>query len=243
MIIGGFAGAKGRGGLLVLALTMGLLMAWLGCWQLTRAAQKRQLLELNQQRGQLELSLQDLLVKEDRYGYQLSLEGGFAPGLTLFLDNQVYQGQPGYQVLRPLVTAQGLLLVDLGWVPQGEDRQVIPAVSQPAGEYRIRGRVARPYHPPLRLGGPEEEWPTRVQAIDTPRLAARWQRPVLPFVLILEEGGSWPELVRHKPDNPMTPERHIGYAVQWFAMTLTLAGLTLWWWHKGSAHDDDKEVE
>ena len=41
----------------------------------------------------------------------------------------------------------------------------------------------------------------------------------------------------------MTPERHIGYAVQWFAMTLTLAGLTFWWWRKASAHDDDKEVE
>lgn len=240
MIIGGFAGAKGRVGLLVLACAMALLMVWLGSWQLTRAAQKRQLLDQMHQRGQVELSLQDLLVKEDRYGYQLSMEGGFAPGVTLFLDNQVYQGRPGYQVLRPMVTAQGLLLVDLGWLPQGQDRQVIPAVSQPAGEYRVRGRVARPYHPPLHLGNAEEEWPHRLQTIDTPWLAKQWHQPVLPFVLVLEEGGAWPELIHRQPEMPMAPSRHIGYAVQWFVMALTLIGLTAWWWRK-TTHEVETE--
>jgi len=70
------------------------------------------------------------------------------------------------------------------------------------------------------------DWPRLVNAVDAAALWRELGRQGLADELRLEPGparyvGAWP-LVN------MSPDKHLGYALQWFALAATLLGLTVW---------------
>ncbi|AEY00425.1 hypothetical protein GU3_03340 [Oceanimonas sp. GK1] len=215
-----------RGGLLVLTAVMTGLMVFMGMWQLSRADEKRRLLQEWKQRSQIELELKEALAMQSPFGYRLRVGGVFLAGGELFLDNQIEQGRPGYRLIRPLQTPQGLLAVDWGWLPAGEDRRQLPQVEiLDDTPVLVSGALVRPWQPPLSLGGGEPDPQSRRIASLAPELlASRWGQPVLPMVLKTDmDTGGWQPVV-------MGPEKHLGYAVQWFAMTAAI-WLAAWWWN------------
>jgi cytochrome oxidase assembly protein ShyY1 len=80
-------------------------------------------------------------------------------------------------------------------------------------------------------------WPRVVQSIDITELAADFDLPIYPYTVRLAEHypgsyqANW-QLVN------LQPSKHIGYAVQWFAMSFTLvliallANTNIWAWLK-----------
>ncbi|WP_375056334.1 SURF1 family protein [Zobellella sp. DQSA1] len=202
-------------GLLALTLLMTTLMVTMGIWQLSRADDKRQLLQEWQQRRDIVLDLDEALAIGSPFGYRLDVGGVYLAGGDLFLDSQIQDGRVGYRLIRPLQTPYGLLAVDTGWWPADADRRRLPVVTLPEGTVQLSGVLIRPYRPPLSLGGAPDPQARRINGLDPGLLQSRWGQRALPFVLRLEEGAEWQPVV-------MGPERHLGYAVQWFAMALAV---------------------
>ncbi|GAA3544060.1 SURF1 family protein [Zobellella aerophila] len=221
-------------GLLVLTGVMIALMTVMGVWQLSRAEEKRQLQLEWDSRSQIELELAEALAVNAPFGHRLRVSGVYLAGGDLFLDNQIEQGRVGYRLVRPLQTAAGLLAVDLGWVEAGADRRRLPVVSPPDEDsIELSGFIVRPYLPPLSLSSHRQDLVSaRVQSLQPELLARQWGEPVQPFVLKLVEGDAlesgWQPVV-------MGPERHTGYAIQWFVMALAvlITGLMFYRrWHE-----------
>jgi len=157
--------------------------------------------------------------------------GRFLPGLVL-LDNQMRHGRAGVKLYRPFRSDEGaVLLVDLGWRALPADR-TLPDVPMPPSPVVVRGLLAPPPAPGLALGpastpaGPQRWLASRLQPdalaplLGLPTLPPRVLRldPALPF-------GDERDL--DLLPNTLPPERHLGYAVQWFALALTVLVVAL----------------
>lgn len=218
------------------------LTASLGVWQLGRAELKRALLAQQQaQRAAPPLGwdeLRDAAARgtlEQLYGRAVRLQGRWVAPATVLLDNRPHQGRAGYVAVTPLQAAEApvAVLVQRGWLPRlSDERSRVPALLTPDDQaVRVEGRLAPP---PSRLFqlGPDEEGPIR-QNIDVVVAAARWRLPLL--LASVQQTGPGEErtadglaLQRDWPVVAVAPEKHLGYAVQWFALAGLIAALYVW---------------
>ena len=218
---------------LVVALLLPLLVG-LGFWQLSRADEKRVLLAEFEARRQADpVAVTDLERLADLAHVRIRLQGQFDAGHSLLLDNRVRGGQVGVELLQPFYDQpSGLwLLVNRGWLPWPDRRQA-PRYSTPEQPLEL---VARVYVPPgstfqLQADPTTSTWPKLVTALDPERLWRQLGRGGLAYEVRLEAGPAayqtqWPLVA-------MGPEKHTGYAVQWFALAAALFCLYLYFgWH------------
>lgn len=206
-----------------------LLFIQLGLWQLGRADDKRAIIaQYNAgQHTQVDLDQRDAT---DLLRYQrVRVSGRYDPAHQVLLDNMPsVQGRPGYRVLTPFQTTKGeWLLVDRGWVPPGPTREVLPEVDVAAQVRTIAGRLEELPQPGMRLGEPSLPsgvltWP---QVMNFPRredLQQVLDRPLAPRIVALD--ADQPDGYERSAALQMRfgPERHVGYAVQWFALALAV---------------------
>jgi cytochrome oxidase assembly protein ShyY1 len=88
----------------------------------------------------------------------------------------------------------------------------------------IQGRIYQPGNQILLLNDPNPlstEFPIIVQQIDVEKMIAAVGKRVYPFVIRLE-AGQLGALPRYWPGTVMSPEKHRGYAIQWFSMALVV---------------------
>lgn len=235
--------------LVVLALLPGLIA--LGCWQLSRAEQKRELLATYAERQvEAPLALAELQSLADPAFHRVQLFGHFDANHSLLLDNRLRDGQAGVELLQPFHDqASGLwLLVNRGWLAW-PDRRVPVQFSTPETVLSLQAWV---YVAPgstfqLHADPPGGAWPRLLTAVNAAPLWASLGRDGFAHELRLEPGpGSyrldWPVVA-------MGPEKHLGYAVQWFALAAALFALYLYFgWHNnkeqphGSRHASTQHV-
>lgn len=67
-----------------------------------------------------------------------------------------------------------------------------------------------------------------MQRVDLVRIREQLKRPLLPFVLRLSPASDHGYERDWRVRTGLTPERHLGYAVQWFALAVALVGLCVW---------------
>ncbi|WP_394202620.1 SURF1 family protein [Shewanella waksmanii] len=208
------------------------MLVKLGFWQLARAEQKQTIaadLAERQQTGPLDF--QQLLTKS----HQHSLTGFTAKILvtpsskgTILLDNQTFKGKVGYlayQLVQP-TASNYLLMMELGFVAAGKDRQQLPTVATLAAPQVIQGRVYQKSINPLSSQLlAENGWPMRIQNLNLPQLSEHLGQPIAPFVVQATniEGN---ELPQPWQPIPMAAKKHIGYAVQWFSLAAALIVLS-----------------
>lgn len=212
-----------------LALFFGLLFLRLGFWQLERAAEKKQLLQamtsLEQQEA-ITWSSGQPLPKQ----YQpIRVQGHFLPMIFL-LDNQHQDHRFGYDVLSPLQLAdKRVVLVDRGWIPGDRARLHFPTIYTPSELVQLQGYAYFPSKNNWILGPEWEEKGQNLMVIE--RINAKLirqilQKSVYPFIIRL--GKKEPNgFLRHWAVVSMPPERHLGYALQWFVMALVVLVLFL----------------
>ncbi|MBN9286559.1 MAG: hypothetical protein BGO43_06245 [Gammaproteobacteria bacterium 39-13] len=211
------------------------LLCSLGCWQLSRAAQKQALLsQASEARTQQPLSVHALLTEANpstlRY-YPIKLSGTFFNDQTILLDNKVNNGEVGYHVLVPfLLNEHTLILVNRGWIPQGRSRAILPSISPIKGETTIEGYLDFAYRNPLIKSAIESniiQWPLRMQQLDMGLLKDTLGKNIYPMLVTLNNESSFAFSSPKAPVVWMSPERHQGYAVQWFSLAATLFGFYL----------------
>lgn len=194
----------------------------LGEWQLRRSAEKRVQDAAFARGDDAPMALPARPADAARY-LHVRVRGHYLAGRQFLLDNSTQGGVAGYRVLTPLERDDGVvLIVDRGWVPGGASRARLPDVAVGEGEREVAGRLDLPPEAGIRLEATAEAgWPRRVSFPRIEALASALGRPVYPRLLLLDAsapdgyGRAW------QPGG-LTPERHLGYAVQWFGLALTL---------------------
>jgi surfeit locus 1 family protein len=211
----------------LLALAGIALFASLGRWQLHRAEEKRALFE-GFAAGNLEaVDLPGGLTPVERYR-RVRASGRYDAGRQFLLDNMPRDGVPGVHVLTPLVRDDGsVVIVDRGWIAIGGDRAALPALPVDGAPRTVTGRADALPRPAVELEAPPGSgWPRLVSFPTTAQLAAALGAAVHPQVLLLDE--EQPEgFVRDWRPPGMTPDKHVGYAIQWFGLAAAVAGTWL----------------
>ena len=221
--------AMKRLGWWLLAIAVASLFAMLGVWQLGRAQQKRVMLEQAQAtiaaRRPLVLAAASETARAAGYDWAAGT-GRFLPAPAVLLDSQMHAGQVGVRVYRAFLADDATVpvLVDLGWLPV-PDRHHMPTLPVP-DLHDVRGLLMPPPSHGLvaAISTPLPGGDVLVTALPVPDLEATLGQVALaPRVLRLDPdmhiGG---ERDLDVLPNTMPPERHIAYAVQWFAMAATI---------------------
>jgi surfeit locus 1 family protein len=220
------------GWLVVAVLGIGAF-ASLGSWQWQRGVEKRaRLAQQATALAQAEPLALAAALQAAAAVQQVEGRGRFAPRLLL-LDNQQRQGKVGLRVygLAEVEGAAPRLLVDLGWVAMPPER-VPPALVPPAGERVLAGLLAAWPGQGLRLA--DNQWPEEASTpvllgyLDRGEIERAFGVPLAPGVLRLSPqlDYGYPRDLELLP-NTLPPERHFGYAVQWFALAATVAAVYL----------------
>ncbi len=207
--------------LLVIIVALPLLLR-LGFWQVQRADQKQLLLDAaTARRDQPAVDIQSLT---DYPNYLPAFaEGVFDSERYWLLDNRIRQGQFGYEIIALLnLAGGGKVLVERGWIAADPGRQVLPELSWPEGEVRLRGELYRSTEKPFTLGEQVVKgWPRRQQWLEVDKISDEIDG-LLPTVLRLHEDS--PAALRtDRILINVSPQKHRGYALQWFAMAGVLA--------------------
>ena len=166
--------------------------------------------------------------------------GKFVAARQILIDNKVYAGRAGYQVVTPLALADGrVVLVNRGWVAQGTSRADLPSATPPAGVVLVRGRLAIPTTNYLELRADAPKGPVW-QNLDPARFRAATGIEVLP-VVVEETDAPTPGggLVRDWPAPDFGIEQHRIYMVQWYAFALTAVVLWAWFYLRRSGGSVD----
>jgi cytochrome oxidase assembly protein ShyY1 len=155
------------------------------------------------------------------------LRGTFDTTRQLLLDGQVSRGQPGLHVwsMLRLENSKKLVLVDRGWIPLGRDRNRLAHIDTPEGALELVGTWQRLPRPGLRLAANDcnrSQWPRVVQypAIDELRCLLG---PELADGVLWLDAAEAHGYRREWLHGGIPPERHYGYALQWFALAVAVA--------------------
>lgn len=200
------------------------LFVRLGIWQLDRGHEKQRLLNSSHAesvRPPVLWRADDALPKQ----YQALQVRGHFLSTTLLLDNQHYQHQFGYDVLSPLVLADGsIVLVDRGWIMRDPQAHQLPDIEIPAGNLQVFGSAYYPSSKHWILGQALEEKNASfaiVELLDVPLISQFLHKSVYPFI-IRQNKAEAHGYMREWAIVSMPPTRHYGYAVQWFAIALVI---------------------
>jgi len=200
----------------------------LGFWQLDRAEEKRDLIELfKKQNKSGPLYIKDFIAKDKKLNYRLAkIDGHYVLDKQIFIDNKVHQGKTGVYVMTPfkLKNSEYSILVNRGWVPMVIDRSSLPQIKTPAQFLKLTGKIKVSGKKPFMVGDQfqsNQGWPALMQWISFKDIESKSGLKLLPYIFLLDEkeqGG----YVRNWKPVVMQPEKSTSYAVQWFTLALAL---------------------
>lgn len=215
------------------AVLVMLAFCQLGRWQLQRMHAKQALLaqQVPARAQPMRLAQAQAAPRQLRW---VEDHGRYLPG-TVLLDNQTRAGRAGVKVYQPFRSDEGaLVLVDQGWLPMPPDRTV-PSIKARTGPARVAGLLAPAPAAGLVLG------PALTPAAQPGVwLASRLPADTVAAALALPPGSLAAPVLRLDPalpggyardlellPNTLPPSRHLGYAVQWFGLALTVLVVAL----------------
>ena len=224
--------------LLTLGAVIGVAVTFsLGVWQWGRAHEKLALQAQQQARQALPALGQDTLRivprAPDLLHRTVNLRGQWLATHTVYLDNRQMQARVGFYVITPLRLSPGqvgepdaVVLVQRGWVPRSfTDRQQLPAITTPAGEVTVVGRIA-PAPSKLYAFDGADTGPIR-QNLDLPAFRAETGLPLLEGS-VQQTGASSEGLLRDWPVPANSADKNYGYAFQWWALCGVIFLLYVW---------------
>ena len=207
------------------------LFARLGVWQLARMHEKEAMLaavhHVVSARDARPLSIAADAARATLYDW-VAADGHFLDTPAVLLDNQSrddHAGVRAYRVFQSDAAQAPPVLVELGWLPVPGDRRMPPVAPIPAGQH-VDGLLTPPPSAGLvrAMVMPQSDGNLLTVRLDLPMLRRALHLPTLaPRVLKLDP--ALPMGYARDLDilpNTLPPARHLGYAVQWFGLALTV---------------------
>ncbi|MFK8042163.1 SURF1 family protein [Congregibacter sp.] len=205
----------------------------LGFWQLDRAQEKSELALSESQRAiaaPIDVASLIEMPTEERAYRAVTVSGEYVPDAVILLDNQIRDGRYGhdvYGVFYDQDSGQHVLL-NRGWVPGDASRRSVPQVEVPMGQFTLSTSAYVPPGEPYLLAEDQFnslEWPLLVQTVSSPALRKILRADLSGSLLATELRLLAQEPTGFRRDWPVvnvSPEKHQGYAVQWFTMAAAL---------------------
>lgn len=221
-------------GVFTTLLTIGFLclMVYMAQWQSGKAEYKDKLHNSIVARKDLAPVTLAELPKDvdDRLFLPVRLTGKFDWAHSFLLDNIVYNDRVGYDVYTPLHLADGMtVLINRGFVPQGDSRQKLPDVSAPAGTVQIKGLLDTLPPKGFVLSSKANQtkgWPRVLQYIDLKEIQGFLNTKTKIFDMVVWLDPKDPNsFIGHQPALNLNSAMNSGYAFQWYAMTVALTGI------------------
>jgi surfeit locus 1 family protein len=198
-----------------------VILASLGTWQTHRGFEKQALFAAFA-RGDSPAAPYGAAGGQDRYTH-VRVEGRYVPARQLLLDNMTHDGRIGYRVLTPLRTTLGIVLVDRGWIPAPPRRDQWPDLAVSDALRTVTGRIDQLPRAGINLAASDGAgWPRRLSYPDLATVRRVYGEAVDPAIILLDASANDGYLRDWKPGG-LPPERHFGYAVQWYGLALALA--------------------
>jgi surfeit locus 1 family protein len=212
----------------VALVTLGLaVFVSLGYWQLGRAHEKQALFDAFMQGSQDTVDATGLGFDELARYQHVRLRGAYDATRQILLDNMPsVTGRPGFRVLTPFERAdgRGWVLVDRGWVPLGATREDLPDVTVGVREREVSGILDVLPIPGMRVGPAaapgNHDWPRVLLFPTETDVESALGIDVEPRIVLLDAGAPDGFERKWRPALGFGPERHLGYAIQWFAFAL-----------------------
>jgi surfeit locus 1 family protein len=207
-----------------------IMLVSLGFWQLGRAEEKKVFLIKEQHsatKDVIKLSTNTVIDPEELRYRKTELTGKYDQKHQFLIDNQIINGKAGYFVLTPF-KIDGMnkaVLVNRGWVTLNKDRRVLPEIAIALIETTLSGTINNFPSVGIRLKGaeiPTDGWPSVVQVVDIDILSKKTGYSLLPFQIELDADIRDGYIRDWKKRTSISPEKHTAYAVQWFALAITL---------------------
>lgn len=199
-----------------------LLFLWLGRWQLQRMHEKEALFTQFESGAIITLPLSKVDPATARYQHVIAT-GRYDSQHQFLLDNMTHEERAGYRVLTPLIGPDGsAVLVDRGWRPMGASREQLPDVAVPDNLRGLSGTLDDPPRAGIHLAGETGQgWPRVLSYPTLGELEKAYGHKLFPRIILLDADQPDGFLREWRPAT-FPPERHLAYAVTWFALAATV---------------------
>jgi surfeit locus 1 family protein len=163
----------------------------------------------------------------------VTLQGEWLVEQSLLLDNRVYQRKVGYELLTPFRLRDGaLIMVNRGWLEKPA-AMVAAGVALAQPNDRVSGTL---YTPSVGYAigeaiNPGQSAPKVSLYLDLEAFSQELGQALQPVVLVVDDDDV-NSLVRIWQSIVVGPERHYGYALQWFGLALVLVIFGIIWVRK-----------
>ena len=207
----------------------------LGLWQWSRWQERRAILaNLEHALAEAPRSYRDSLPTAAAVvGRRITVFGRYDENRQFLLRGRPNAGEPGVEVVTPLVMASGsAVLVNRGWLASEDGAHARPQDYPEPGERQVTG-YAEPLtkghagYPYLRLAGDTLELFSAAH-LDPDSLTARLPYPVAGFWLRESPGPAVAPAPRRSSPPMPNPGMHLGYAIQWFAIAALILAGSVW---------------
>jgi len=225
------------------------LLFWLGQWQLDREQEKTQLQQDYEMRTLAPAIPLDAVdwQRQDLGFLKVMASGRFAQERVYLLDNKIHNGRVGYELINPFVTESGqTVLINRGWLAQGASRSELPSIPIIEGLVTIQGSIYVPLDEVFLLSGVEESatnvGPKVIQSLEIDALSTGMEKNIAPYSVRLLEKSPGLTQANWQAVN-MSPEKHRGYAVQWFAMLFALLVMFIYFGFKNPLLNRNRDAK
>ena len=208
-----------------------LILCGLGTWQVARYNDKQvriAQIETRAEQGVLDHSRLASLPLDDVRDVQVQVQPLQVSEQVMWLDNRQRNGRVGYELIVPVQTESGWLLANMGWRQGRKDRLSLPAVplltelnDELIGAVSVPGLNRFVQETAVNDG----QFPKVIQQIEFNGISALLGQPLLPYMLTVTQ--THPDFERQWQPVVMAPQKHLGYALQWFGLAIA-AGVIYW---------------
>ena len=231
--------------LIIFVAVLGIVFVNLGEWQLDRLAQRRERNASTIANEQMPIRPYEQvftrpIIDADQW-QRVEARGTFDPDHQFVVRYRSNGEADGYEVVTPLHTATGTVLVDRGFSPLVRGAQIPSAApAPPTGEVTVVGHVRRNERGRRAATAPVNN---QMRLINSDAIAATLPYPVSPGYIGLltvqpeQQGGFQPIRLPELSEGP-----HFWYAVQWFMFTAVgVAGIVVFIRGDLRARREDRE--
>lgn len=206
----------------------------LGYWQLSRAQEKQQRLNiLNQPNQQAMTQIATISDEAIRNFEPIELPVELELDINLLLENKIQNGELGYHVLNLVrePTSGKAFLVNRGWIAGRAHRDDLPSIDLPLHQWQIKGRLY-PINPQVLSADATIESHgnlLRLPVLDSfilSKLEERLGKDIEPYLVRLDSEVNGTFSVDWAWVS-MPPEKHLAYAFQWFGLAFTFLIVSL----------------
>ncbi|WP_168627253.1 MULTISPECIES: SURF1 family protein [unclassified Cryobacterium] len=215
-------------GWLALAIVFAIVCSFLGTWQLNRRAEAQaEITRIDNNYASEPRPLDEVLPTLDSFDESqkwtpVEMTGQYLADEELLVRNRPQSGQPGFEVLTPLLLEDGtVFVVDRGWLPVGNEQDEPDMVPEPpTGEVTVVARLKA--GEPVLEGRGVPAGSDQIATIHLPSVEEHVARDTYTGAYGLMVSENPP--AEQRPVAALKPIRdegpHLSYALQWFVFAI-----------------------